>query len=130
VSTWCHQVVNNLSEIDWLIQPIVAGGLREEAAFQLPSNARLEKVIDLWGTDWPSARIGGRGHRRPDLPARLALALLGWNADPTTLTSELTWCHLHPDRRVTPGPPRLGAALHRHSPGRHACIWGSHTSAL
>jgi glycosyltransferase involved in cell wall biosynthesis len=97
VSTWCDQLVNNLSEIDWVVQPIVAGGLREEAAFQLPSNARLEKVIDLWGTDWPSARIGGRGHRRPDLPARLALALLGWNADPNALTSELTWCHLHPD---------------------------------
>jgi glycosyltransferase involved in cell wall biosynthesis len=98
VSTWCDQLVNNLSEIDWLIQPIVAGGLREEAAFQLPSNTRLEKVIDLWGTDWPSSRIGASGHSRPDLPASLARALLGWNADPATLTSDLTWCHLNPDK--------------------------------
>ena len=97
VSTWCDQLLNNLPEIDWLVQPVVAGGMRQGAAFQLPSNARLEPVIDLWGSTLPPPRFAWSGRTRPDLPASLALALLGWSADPENLTSELTWCHLHPE---------------------------------
>lgn len=95
VSTWCDQLLKNLHEIDWLVVPIVAGGLNRQPFYQLPENARLAGLVDLWGVRRSSYSLPRATHR-PDLAAELTHDLLGWNADPSRLVSELVWCHLHP----------------------------------
>jgi len=95
VSTWCDQLLRNLDDINWLVLPIVAGGLKRRPCYELPANAKLAGLVDLWGTDrsCPSAK---RAARRPELASELALGLLGWDTDPAQLVAELVWCHLHP----------------------------------
>jgi glycosyltransferase involved in cell wall biosynthesis len=95
VSTWCDQLLRNLDDIDWLVVPIVAGGLKRQPCYKLPANARLAGLVDLWGVD-RRAQYQPRVPRRPDLAAKLTRALLGWDADPLELLSELVWCHTHP----------------------------------
>jgi polysaccharide biosynthesis protein PelF len=96
VSTWCDQLLRNLDDVDWLVVPIVAGGLKRQPHYQLPDNARLAGLVDLWGAGrWRSSHA--RGSHRIDLAATLARELLGWNADPACLVSDLVWCHLHPN---------------------------------
>lgn len=96
VSTWCDQLMTSLSDIDWLVVPIVAGGLRRSPLYRLPENARLAGVIDLWGPGRSRSSLIRANLRRTDLPARLAKLLLGWESDPSELTDELVWCHRHP----------------------------------
>jgi glycosyltransferase involved in cell wall biosynthesis len=97
VSTWCDQLLRNLDEIDWLVLPIVAGNVRRQPVYQLPENARLAGLVDLWGTSRPGSFARRARHVRDDLAAELACVLLGWDTDPQLLVSELVWCHLHPD---------------------------------
>ena len=95
VSTWCDQLLRNLDDIDWLVVPIVAGGLKRQPCYTLPENARLAGLVDLWGADRRS-QYRPRAPRRPDLAAGLTRALLGWDTEPSQLVSELVWCHKHP----------------------------------
>jgi len=97
VSTWCDQLLRNLDDIDWLVLPIVAGGMRRKPVYQLPDNARLAGIVDLWGTRGSRSFSGLARYRRDLLASELARALLTWDADPELLLSELVWCHLHPD---------------------------------
>jgi len=99
VSTWCDQLLKNLDDVDWLVVPIVAGGLKREPFYPLPENARLAGVVDLWGPSRPRSPLN-RATRRTDLAAELARLLLGWDTDPSRLVSLLVWCHLHPDAIV------------------------------
>ena len=96
VSTWCDQLLRSLDDIDWLVLPIVAGGLKRKPIYELPENAQIAGLVDLWGTGHPGPSIR-RKNRREELAAELARALLSWNFDPALLVNELVWCHLHCD---------------------------------
>lgn len=96
VSTWCDQLLRSLADIDWLVVPIVAGGLKRRPIYELPENAQLGALVDLWGTEHPGLPVR-RKNRREELAAELARSLLSWNSDPALLVSELVWCHLHRD---------------------------------
>jgi len=100
VSSWCDQLVGGLSDVDWILLPIVGGDTIRKRIFQIPSNVRLMKPLELW-SDSRIRTIGGRAQgraRRDDLPAELLRGLLAWDADPTTLREPLVWCRNNPTR--------------------------------
>ncbi len=78
VSSWCHDLVTGLDEIDWRIVPITAGGLRREPLFDIPRQATMESGIELWSR--PVGGRGTKGHKGGEqrlLPARMCRFLLG-----------------------------------------------------
>lgn len=100
VSTWCAQILGGLPEIDWSVAAIT-GPAVAAPKFELPPSARLCAHIRLWD---PSPELPARGHvwsrarvtAKPDLPARLVRALLGWTGDPHDLVDAFLWCRKHP----------------------------------
>lgn len=100
VSSWCHDLVSGLPDIDWRLVPITAGGLRRESLFELPSNVTLEQGIELW-----SRPVGRRGRRRgrPStveqelLPADLCRLILGNADDPDALKALFGRCRANPE---------------------------------
>ncbi len=64
VSSWCHDLVGGLPDVDWHLVPITAGGLRRKTLFDIPANVKLEPGIELW-----SRPIGRRRRRRKAPPA-------------------------------------------------------------
>ena len=98
VSSWCHLVVGGLPEFAWRILPIHAGGRRPRQLFELPPHATLAGRVEVWSERVPRrnrlrARLRGG---RPELPAELARALIGWRADQEALLDALVWCRRHP----------------------------------
>lgn len=100
VSTWCAQILGGLPEIDWSVAAIT-GPAVAAPRFELPAHARLAAHVRLWD---PSPELPARGPfwsragvaTRPDLPARLVRALLGWAGDPHDLVDAFVWCRKHP----------------------------------
>ena len=97
VSSWCDLLVNGLTEIDWELLPITAGGRVAQPVFRLPDHTRLAPAIDLWSLDTPHGRRGPvRDRREVDLPGRLVRSLLCWDNDHADLVDALVWCRQHP----------------------------------
>ncbi|HYV16815.1 MAG TPA: GT4 family glycosyltransferase PelF [Conexibacter sp.] len=98
VSSWCHLVVGGLPEFTWRILPIHAGGRRPRQLFELPPHAAMAGRVDVWTEHLPRRhRVRGllRGGR-PELPAELVRALIGWSADQEALLETLVWCRRNP----------------------------------
>ena len=111
VSTWCDILVRGLSDVEWEVLPLTAGGIRRSALFDLPANVRLCGHIDLWSESrFPWTVRGGTlrggafcgGADRADLPATLLDGLLRWSPGPlgidSALVRALIWCREHPGR--------------------------------
>lgn len=100
VSSWCHDLVCGLPDVEWNLVPITAGGLRRRSLFDLPDNVDLAKGIELWAR--PIGRRGSR-RRRPTsaeqqlLPADLCRLLLGSPEDPTELVGLFGRCRENPE---------------------------------
>jgi glycosyltransferase involved in cell wall biosynthesis len=97
VSSWCHLLVNSLTEFDWQVMPIVAPrGL--PPTFTLPPHATEVGPIEVWSEDVPKAARGGRGDRRSgvELPSILARNLLAWDGSTDAVIAAWVWCRRHP----------------------------------
>lgn len=100
VSSWCHDLVSGLDQIDWDVVPITAGGLRRTSLFDIADHVNLTKGIELWSR--PIGRRGSR-HRRPPsadqklLPADLCRLLLGTHHDADQLVDILGKCRANPE---------------------------------
>jgi polysaccharide biosynthesis protein PelF len=99
VSSWCELVIGGLSQFDWQILPIMAGGRRNTALFELPAHARLVGQVELWSEQLPPPRWRGRPDRgvRENLPAILTRALISWEGDHAALLDALLWCRQRPE---------------------------------
>jgi glycosyltransferase involved in cell wall biosynthesis len=100
VSSWCHDLITGLPDIEWNLVPITAGGLRRESLFDLPDNVTLEAGIELWSR--PIGRRGSRKRRPPTveqelLPADLCRLLLGDGDDHEALQTLFGKCRLNPE---------------------------------
>ncbi len=98
VSSWCHLVVGGLPDFTWRILPIIAGGRRPRALFELPPHAAVSGRVDVWSEHLPRRRLLRRRRRgeRADLPAELVRGLIGWDADREALVDALVWCRANP----------------------------------
>ena len=96
VSSVCHLLISSTPEIHWDVLPIVSGGRVRQPRFDLPSNARLLPMVDLW-----SSAVSGRNwwwNRKDvlaDLPARLLTGVMGEDSDVDDLVDALVWCRLN-----------------------------------
>jgi polysaccharide biosynthesis protein PelF len=93
VSSWCDLIVRNLTEMDWLVMPIVTPQ-HTARAYELPPHAQLAARVELWsdsGARWRPGRARER-HPNSELPAALARGVLSWNGDVPELLDALLWC--------------------------------------
>ncbi len=109
VSTWCDSLLNGLSDIDFQVMPITAGGVHREILFPIPGNTVLCGHLDLWSEDVPLSvpvlprvfrsreRVAG-ADPGVDLPSALARGLLGWESDQEAFVEALLWCRRNPRR--------------------------------
>lgn len=85
VSTWCHQLVSNLYDIEWTVLPITSGAETRTLRFSVPGRVRVLPGVRVW-SETPAWRRQLRLTQRPiahiDQPVRLARALFDWDADP------------------------------------------------
>ncbi len=100
VSSWCHDLISGLPDIEWNLVPITAGGLRRESLFELPTNVSLDDGIELWSR--PVGRRGSRRFRPPTveqelLPADLCRLLLGEADDHEALIALFGKCRSNPE---------------------------------
>lgn len=97
VSSWCDVLIAGLEQVQWDILPIVAGSKRMHANYELPSNARLRRPIELWSEDRAPRRMP-RPHREsgPSLPTQLVRGLMPWQGDLDGLTAALVRCRRRP----------------------------------
>jgi glycosyltransferase involved in cell wall biosynthesis len=96
VSSWCEVLIGALTDIDWRILPIVAGGRRLQPHFALPPGARLLRPIDLWSEGAPPPRALPRRRRAGPMIVRgLVRGLLPWRGNPAELTDALVLCRAH-----------------------------------
>jgi glycosyltransferase involved in cell wall biosynthesis len=97
VSSWCEVLIGGLKEMQWQILPVIAGGRRMRQRFELPSNARLLRPIELWSEKSPPRRMP-RFEARPGvpLPIRLLKGLMPWTGDLADLTEALVRCRQFP----------------------------------
>jgi glycosyltransferase involved in cell wall biosynthesis len=97
VSSWCHLLVDSLTEFDWQVMPIVAPQGRPPT-FTLPAHATEIGPVEVWSEDLPKVPRGGRGDRRSgtDLPSMLVRNLLGWEGSTDAVVAALVWCRRHP----------------------------------
>ena len=99
VSSWCDVVIGRLTQTEWDILPIVAGGRRWKQHYQLPPNARLLRPIELWTQDAPPRRMPRRQtDRRISIPAQLLRGLIPWDGDRDTLIRALVQCRRRPQQ--------------------------------
>jgi polysaccharide biosynthesis protein PelF len=79
VSSWCDVLIAGLEQVQWDILPIVAGSKRMHMNYELPSNARLRRPIELWSEDGAPRRMP-RLHREtgPSIPTQLVRGLMPW----------------------------------------------------
>jgi polysaccharide biosynthesis protein PelF len=99
VSSWCDVVIGRLTQTEWDILPIVAGGRRCKQHYQLPANARLLRPIELWTQDAPPRRIRQRQiDRNISIPAQLLRGLIPWDGDRRTLIEALVECRRRPQQ--------------------------------
>ena len=98
VSSWCDLVIGGLSEFDWQILPIMAGGRNPRSRYELPSHAAVVGQIELWSEQQPRRRLTLRGgyRARRSLPAALVRALIGWEGSYDALLDALVWCRRRP----------------------------------
>ena len=100
VSSWCDMLVKCLTDVRWEVLPIVAGGQRRVARFDLPAHAVLAEPIELWSEQIPRSRVkrraGGHAEVRTELPGVLVRELIGWNGRLDSLQEALVWCRLRP----------------------------------
>lgn len=99
VSSWCHDLVAGLPDVEWQLIPITAGGLRRTSLFELPDNVRLDHGIELWSR--PIRPHRRRRHAPPAdaqqrLPADLARLILGPAGDPDELIELFGRCRQSP----------------------------------
>lgn len=102
VSTWCHDLITGLADVQWDVIPITAGGIEREPLFDIPSNAELVDGIELWSPGPKrslrtrlSARRSVRGGL-DDLPAELAQLVLSPEYDTSELVQLLARCKESP----------------------------------
>jgi polysaccharide biosynthesis protein PelF len=96
VSSWCEVVVGALTEFDWQILPIVAGGKRLQPRFTVAPGARLLRPIDLWSEALPTPRIlPRRGRPGATIVTGLVRGLIPWKGNPAALTEALVLCRQH-----------------------------------
>ena len=97
VSSWCHLLVNSLTEYDWQVMPIVAPQ-RRPATFELPDHATQIGPVEVWSEELPKLGRGGRGDRRSgvELPSILVRNLLGWEGSADAVVAAWVWCRRHP----------------------------------
>ena len=110
VSTWCDSLLNGLSDIDFQVMPITAGGVHREILFPVPANAALCGHLDLWSEDVPLGLpqfprvlrsrelVLAGADPLEDLPSALARGLLGWESDQGAFVEALLWCRRNPRR--------------------------------
>lgn len=97
VSSWCHQLIGRLTDIDWLVLPIVASDKRRRL-FTLPPHARELARAEVWSEAPPPRRRPRLGARRGSdaLPATLVRHLIGWRGDPDAVIDAWTACRCDP----------------------------------
>lgn len=97
VSSWCHILIGGLTEIDWDVLPLIAGGKHERPTVAVPPNARLLRPIELWSESAPPRRLRPRGSdEQGSLPVELLRGLMPWEGDVDGLTAALVRCRLNP----------------------------------
>ncbi|MFL5864070.1 MAG: GT4 family glycosyltransferase PelF [Solirubrobacteraceae bacterium] len=98
VSSWCDGVIGGLTDVNWDILPIVAGGKRWRENYELPPNARLLRPIELWSQEPPPWSMQPwRRDASASIPTRLLSGLLPWEADLEQLTATLVQCRQRPE---------------------------------
>ena len=97
VSAWCDILLGGVSEIDWSVLPVIAGGRQTRVHMKLPDNARLLRPIELWSEDRPPLRLARREEGESgSLPAQLLRGLMPWEGDLHQLRLALVRCRLRP----------------------------------
>ena len=97
VSAWCDILIGGLSEVDWAILPLAAGGRHMRPNYKVPANARLLRTIELWSEDHPPRRRSRRrSESRLSLPTQLLRGLIPWEGDLEGLAAALVRCRLSP----------------------------------
>ena len=98
VSSWCHDLVGGLADVEWHLVSITAGGIRRKSLFDIPGNVEVERGIELW-----SRPIGRRKHRGAPptveqqlLAADLTRLLLGPDTDHDELIELFGKCRRAP----------------------------------
>lgn len=99
VSSWCHNLVTALDDIEWHVLPITASGLRRTSVFDIPSHVTLHRGIELWSRPSRLSRSqrllrGDQTHL--ELPAKLCRLLLGPADRPDELIELLGSCRADP----------------------------------
>jgi glycosyltransferase involved in cell wall biosynthesis len=97
VSSWCHLLVNSLTEFDWQVLPIVALN-RSTPLFELPRHAQEVARITVWSEELPRGGRPRAFERRigSDLPSVLVRNLIGWEGDAEALVDAWVWCRRFP----------------------------------
>jgi glycosyltransferase involved in cell wall biosynthesis len=97
VSSWCDILIGGLSEIDWDVLPLVAGGRHIGREVKLPPNARLLRPFELWSEDRAPRRLTRRQTGESvSLPSQLLRGLMPWEGDLDQLQAALVRCRLRP----------------------------------
>ena len=97
VSSWCDILLGGLTEIDWSVLPIIAGGRWIQPRMTLPPNAQLLRPIELWSEDRLPVRLSLREDGEPgSLPSQLLRGLMPWEGDLHQLQLALVRCRLRP----------------------------------
>ncbi|MEM7284969.1 MAG: DUF3492 domain-containing protein [Actinomycetota bacterium] len=101
VSSWCHDLVEGLPDVQWHLVPITAGGIRRKPLFDLPEHVTLERGIELWSR--PIGRNRRRRRQQPAaaeqhlLPADLTRLVLGTDTDTGELIDLFGKCRRSPE---------------------------------
>ncbi len=97
VSSWCDLLVQNLTDFDWQILPIIAPHGRPPT-YELPPHARQVGRIELWSEALPEGGWPRPAERKAgtEIPGVLVRNLIGWHGDNESVLNALIWCRRFP----------------------------------
>lgn len=100
VSSWCHRLLTEVREIDWIVLPLVAGSRVPDPAYDPPAHVTVRPPVELWSLDHlraVPAPLGSALHAwLDDLPSALLRGVVAWEADVDALVDTLVGCRRHP----------------------------------
>lgn len=122
VSSWCHQLFDQIRDLDWVVLPLLSGTAVSSRLFEPLPHVTVCRPVELWSLERPR-RVAStpvdtalRGWME-DLPSALLRGMVAWDADVDALLATLVRCHEHPALvrlafRSRPAWQRFGDTLH------------------